>query len=59
VFSENKDVTGVSKEDINRKLSLPNKDLMIDDVEKMLNKPRMAATNSTRRSMKMSHLTAR
>jgi len=41
VFSANKEVIGVTKDEINRVLNLPNLDLGIDDVEKMLNKPRM------------------
>lgn len=43
VYAENKDVTNVTAEEISKKLNLPNGDLILDDMEIMMQKPRMPA----------------
>lgn len=48
VFSENAEVQAFTKEDIIRILALPNSDLSYTDVEKMVNKPRMAQAKKQR-----------
>lgn len=44
IYSENHEMIQASKEDVIKALLLPNTDLVYDDVQKMMNKPRMPRT---------------
>lgn len=41
IYAENKDITGLSNDDICKRLNLPNLDLAITDVQKMTKKSKM------------------
>jgi len=48
VFAENTEALGLSREDINKNLNLPNMDLVYSDIEMMKSKPKMPVQQRNR-----------